>query len=66
MTLTVMQAGETKNFVRYETVGVEDAFKADLFVVKLWIPKSQLKTVDENGEVVNGSYPSHIDLVIKE
>ncbi len=44
--LTLQQTKETRNYVYYESPNFETLFKRDLFAVKLWIPKSELRVTE--------------------
>ncbi len=44
--LTLQQIKETRNYVYYESPNFETLFRSDMFAMKLWIPKSELRVIE--------------------
>lgn len=68
MTITVLLVGETKNFIKYETQDMENGFKGNQLVVKLWVPKSEMQGVDpETGATIiaPGNYPQTLEVRVR-
>ncbi len=70
--LTLQQIKETRNYVYYESPNFEVLFRSDMFAMKLWIPKSELRVegdglegrYNEDGVFMPTTYPPFIEVGI--